>query len=193
MRVTAFLSVAALGACGVLGACSSTRLASSPEALPATALANESLGVVVLSTHAPGPCRMTAMWAHVHEAASGRLVDDAPLVPIDIAEGSDFTDGYGQLSALPLRPGRYYLSATYTQAALATKAGSEFFFEVLPGHVSYIGALTKTSACAEATAFRLQDDYARDMPAALAKWPALVHRPVDRALLKIGGEALYTR
>jgi hypothetical protein len=183
---------AAVVICGMLVSCSSlSDLDGGP--IADSAFADPDKGVILISTAAPGQCKLTAMWAHIHERTSNKLVENAPMIPIDTNRNSDFPNFYGSLRAVSLSPGSYYLTASFTSPGLGTTALTGFAFDVRAGEMTYVGELAKKSSCDEMTRYQVSDEYDRDLDIAKSKYPTIRSRTPAKRLLQRVPISIYTR
>jgi hypothetical protein len=97
---------------------------------------------------------------------------------------SDFQEYHGNVSALQLPAGTYYLSPWMRIGE--NRITPTFVFDVRAGETTYAGELFMTSACTLETYFVLRDQYDRDISVARKKNPAIDTRPMVKRLLRLG-------
>lgn len=155
----------------------------SPSALPASQFADPSRGVVLVSTGAVERCVGAAMWAPIYVASTETMVPDHPLLPIDSGKQSDFPDHYGTLSAVSLPPGRYIITAEWSNpVSEPTSKVPAWSFDVVAGQSVYIGEIWRTTPCQISATVVLRDNYERDLALADKLNTHFITQPPRKAL-----------
>jgi len=155
----------------------------SPSALTPAQFADPSRGVVLVSTGAVERCVSAAMWAPIYDARSETMAAGHPLVPIDATRQSDFPDHFGALSALSLPPGRYVITAEWSNpVSQPTSQVPAWSFDVVAGQAVYIGEIWRTTPCQLGANLVLRDNYERDVALAAKFNTRFITQPPRKAL-----------
>jgi hypothetical protein len=108
-----------------------------------------------------------------------------PLLPIDATRQSDFADHFGALSALSLPPGRYVITAEWSNpVSQPTSQVPAWSFDVVAGQTVYIGEIWRTTPCQLGANLVLRDNYERDVALA-AKFNTRFITPPPRKALAV--------
>jgi len=155
----------------------------SPSALTPAQFADPSRGVVLVSTGAVERCIGAAMWAPIYDARTETMVAGHPLLPIDATRQSDFPDHFGALSALMLPPGRYVITAEWSNpVSQPTTPVPAWSFDVVAGETTYIGEVWRTTPCQLGAQLVLRDNYERDVALAAKFNTGFITQPPRKAL-----------
>lgn len=134
--------------------------------LPASAWTDPTRGVVIVATAATRQCSITATAMQVFDWDTRKQVQEAPVVPIDMLDKSDFEGHYGSLSALSLPPGHYAMRLGAAGSTMESN-GLHLAFEVRAGTVIYLGRVRKFGDCNDFTHhFDVVDRFDIDVPEA---------------------------
>jgi hypothetical protein len=176
---TTISSMFLLGACGIMPNRASVA------SLPGEAFVSEKSGVVILSTGAPDTCASIATFLKVFEANSKKLVDSAPLIPVDAyTNKSEFTDHHGLINAVELPAGDYYVSPWAANPHVVAIKTPTFAFNVRAGETVYIGELFMPRSCGFSTTLVVRDKFDRDVKLAIEKNPLVGQRAMSRRLMQ---------
>ncbi len=153
----------------------------------AESLADQSKGIVVLSTGAPTHCISTSTFLSLSDANTRKVVWGLPSIGMDsVYHKSDFQDHHGTVNAVQLPPGKYAFTPVIMNPYVNTITAPTFEFTVEAGEITYAGELFMTASCALKTSFQIRDQYERDTTIARSKSPALTNATFVKRLLTPG-------
>lgn len=176
---------AALVTSVLLAACGSQPNAASVASIPSGAFASDRSGVVILSTGAPETCVSLVTFLKVFDAATRKQVDSVPLIPVDAyTNKSEFSTHHGQVSALALPAGEYYVSPWVANPYVTPVKTPAYAFKVNAGETVYIGELFMPRACGLSTTLQVNDRYERDLKLATEKNPLVAQRAATKRLMR---------
>ncbi|RZZ86361.1 hypothetical protein [Pseudoxanthomonas winnipegensis] len=142
-------------------------------------------GVVVLSTGAQERCISASTFLKVAPAQSPYYVTGIALLPVDsYALKSDFPDHQGNVHALALPAGKYYLAPWVANPMLKAVKIPKAEFSVNAGEVVYLGEYFMPVACSWSTQSKFFNRFNRDIDLITAKNPSIDR---SKVVVRIGG------
>jgi hypothetical protein len=183
-RIVLVIGVTVLSGCGTLqnryGAAS----------LPASEISADS-SFVVLSAGAPEKCISTSTFLRLKPAAESYQGKDIALLNVDgYAVKSDFADHHGNLHAVKLAPGRYYVAAWIANPYVEPVRVPKAEFAVGAGEVVYLGEYFMPVSCAWNPLVEWRDQQERDMKLLAQQNSVLAGRAVTKRIAKFTGYAV---
>jgi hypothetical protein len=123
------------------------------------------------------------MWAPINDARTESPAPGRPLLPVDANLVSDFPDHYGTLNALSLPPGRYLITAEWSNpVSEPTSQAPAWSFDVVAGQAVYIGEIWRATPCQLTAVLQLRDNFERDLALAEKLNKAFIAHPPTKAL-----------
>lgn len=161
-----------------------------PENLP-DAAPGASMGVVLLSAGAKEKCVSAATFLKVLKGDQTYFSGEIGMVSVDAyVLKSDFPDTHGNVHALALPAGRYYLAPWLANPYLTPTRVPRFDFDVKAGEVTYLGNYYMQVQCGSSTVGDFADKSERDLSVVLAKKPNLNTSSVRKQILRPTGLAV---
>jgi hypothetical protein len=170
-------------------ACGSMANGHAPELLSDTA-PSATGGVVILSTGAKEKCSSAATFLKVVRADQPYNKEFMLLGVDGWTLKSDFSDHQGNIHALYLVPGRYYLAPWFANPYLTPTRIPKFDFVVNANEVSYLGEYFLKIQCGGSTLGVINDEEKRDLQMVKARKPKLNLDSVRKAIATATGLAV---
>jgi uncharacterized protein YceK len=152
---------------------------------------NSSTGVVLMSTGAKEKCITAATFFKVLKEDQKYFAREIALLSVDAYPlKSDFPDFHGNVHALALPVGRYYLAPWLANPYATAKRITRYDFDVKAGEVTYLGNFYMSAQCSLSTAGAFTDSMERDLAVVFSKKPSLNTSSVRKQILKPTGLAV---
>lgn len=146
---------------------------------------------VVLSAGAPEKCIATSTFLKLKAATEPYGGKDIALLSVDgYAVKSDFADHHGNLHAVQLAPGRYYVAAWIANPYVKPVRVQKAEFTVGAGEVVYLGEYFMPVSCVWNPSVEWRDQQERDLKLLVQKNPALASRAVTKRIGAFTGYAV---
>jgi hypothetical protein len=147
--------------------------------------------VILLSTSAKEKCTSAATFLKVLKDGQQYSSSELGLLSVDAyVSKSDFDDIQGNVHALALTPGRYYVTPWLANPFYKPKRVPRFDFEVRPSEVTYLGNLHMPVQCASTTTMYFSDQWRRDLTIVRLRKPSLDIATVRKQILRPSGLAV---
>jgi hypothetical protein len=177
--------VLTLVSASLLAGCGSLNNRMAPEKLTASDLSSDS-AIIIVSAGADKPCHQAATFLTIHEA--GAPFNLRTIVETFNVDGavlkSDFPDHQGNLSAVKIKAGNYYIAphiANPNTKAVRTPIAE---FSVAAGEVVYLGEFYVPVACGLSNQHVVRDQESRDLALLKQKNPAFANVKIIKRLVK---------
>jgi hypothetical protein len=133
-------------------------------ALLATTASNASTGIVIVSTGAKEKCISAATFLKVLKTEQTYYSFEQALFSVDAyVFKSDFSEFHGNLHAVRLPEGSYYLAPYVANPSLRATRIPKYDFSVKAGEVTYLGHYFMSVHCNPVTgSAQFQDEWTRD-------------------------------
>ncbi len=151
----------------------------------------EDHGVLIMSTGASESCVSTSTFLKVHESGEDYFSRPLALLGVDsYALKSDFDDHQGNVHALVLPKGNYYLASSIANPYVEPVKIAKSEFGVRAGEIVYIGEYFMAVSCGLSPVGILNNRYERDIQLLTIKNPALAGRKINTRIAKFTGYAV---
>lgn len=178
------VGVALLAGCGTL------QNRNGAEMLPAAEI-TDGASFVVLSAGAPEKCIATSTFLRLKAATEPYNSKDIALLSVDgYSVKSDFADHHGNLHAVKLAPGQYYVAAWIANPYVSPVRVQKAEFTVGAGEVVYLGEYFMPVSCVWNPVVVWRDQQDRDLKLLAQKNPALASRSVTKRIAAFTGYAV---
>jgi uncharacterized protein YceK len=183
LTLTLFISI-------VLAGCGTVNNRFGPQTL-SDSVPNSSTGVVLISTGAKEKCITASTFFKVLKDEHKYFDREIGLLSVDAYPlKSDFSNFHGNVHALALPAGRYYLAPWLANPYTTPKRITRYDFDVKAGEVTYLGNYYMSVQCSLSTTGAFTDYLERDLAVVLSKKPSLNTASVRKQILKPTGLAV---
>ncbi|HKS54184.1 MAG TPA: hypothetical protein VJS12_02800 [Steroidobacteraceae bacterium] len=183
-RLLVAIGLAALSGCGTL------QNRNGAEMLTAADVTGDA-AFVVLSAGAPEKCFATSTFLKLKAATEPYGGKDIALLSVDgYSVKSDFADHHGNLHAVKLAPGQYYVAAWIANPYVTAVRVKKAEFTVGAGEVVYLGEYFMPVSCVWNPSVEWRDQQERDLKLLALKNPALAGRTITKRIAAFTGYAV---
>ncbi len=177
MKIRSILIFVALS---ILSACATLNNRYSVDRIDYKNLA-KNRGVIVFSTGAAKRCISTATFLRLTSTNQEYSDGKQALFNVDgYAVKSDFDDLQGNVHALALPAGEYFLSPWIANPYVTSKSSPRFKFNLESGETLYLGEYYMPVACSFKNVSVFLDSFERDIEFVRARNPELVSKPISK-------------
>ena len=177
--------IVSLALAATLSACGSMPNWTSPSNVNPAVFASKETGVFVMSTGASSSCQSMATALVAHDEATRKPIQGVVVFVDNDVHKSEVPDYHGLMSALEMKPGKYFFSAGIANPFMRVKTTPEFPFEIHAGETVYLGEVFMPRSCGTSTQFAINDREERDLAIATRANPAVAQRPVVKRVLEV--------
>ncbi|PAR45349.1 hypothetical protein [Vibrio metoecus] len=151
----------------------------------------EDHGVLVLSTGAPESCVSTSTFLKIHKLGEDYFSSELALLGVDsYALKSDFDSHQGNVHALVLPQGNYYLAAWIANPYVEPVKVRKAEFGIKAGEIVYIGEYFMEASCSWDPVAIFNNRYDRDIQLLSIKNQAFAGEKISTRIAKFTGYAV---
>lgn len=169
----------------VLSACGTMPNWTSPSRVNPAAFSSQETGILVMSAGAKSSCQSMATALVAHFEDTRKPVEGIVVFVDNYVHTSEVPGYHGLITALEMKPGKYFFSAGIANPFYKVEQTPELPFEIKAGETVYLGEVYMPRSCGATGRFEVNDREARDLAIAVKANPAVAQRPVVKRLLEL--------